>query len=79
MTNIFAQLMILPMLMGRGRRYFEWQLAGGVVALIASAAWLVAPVAIWQAFGAPWMLLWLVPTTAVVFGIGLTRGLAGGG
>ena len=31
------------------------------------AAWLAAPLALWQAFGFGWLLLWLLPTAGLIF------------
>ena len=72
-------LMMMPIAMGNGRRYHEWQMASFGIAALAAAAWLIAPWAIWRAIGANWMLLWLLPTGAMVCTLGLSRGMSGGG
>lgn len=50
-----------------------------VLALAALAVWLVAPFALWKAWGAWWMLLWLVPTTSVIFLLAANKPAAAGG
>ena len=70
---------MVPMALAGGRRYHEWQLVSHVIGAAAACVWLLAPVAIWQAFGINWTLFWLVPTGAMVCLLGLSRGMAGGG
>ena len=81
MSNLFLiRLMLLPgFLIQRGpRAYYAGTLAVKLCLLIALAAWLAAPIAIWQAIGFWWMLLWLLPTAVAVFGMALIP-LPGGG
>lgn len=81
MTHLFLiRLMILPgHLMQRGpRAYYAGTLAIKLLLLTALTAWLAAPIALWQAFGMGWVLLWLLPTAAAVFGMALIP-LPGGG
>lgn len=42
-----------------------------------ACAWLLAPFAFWIALGPGWVLLWLLPTTIVVFALAFAP--AGGG
>ncbi len=81
MSSYFLiRLVLLPgMLMQRGpRAYYGGTLGIQVVLLAAGVAWLLTPVALWEAFGHWWMLLWLVPTAAAIFALALTL-MPGGG
>lgn len=69
----------MPMMVGKGRRFFEWQAVTLFVICIAAAAWLLAPFAILKAFGELWVLPWLIPTGAAVCSMGLARANAGTG
>jgi hypothetical protein len=42
-------------------------LGAALVTLLATAAWLAAPFALWSAWGAGWFLLWLIPTTTFIY------------
>lgn len=77
--SLFVRLMAIPMLgAGRSTRLF-WAgiLATQGLMLLAAAVWLIAPIAIWHAIGAWWMLLWLVPTCVATFSMAYAR--PGGG
>jgi hypothetical protein len=77
--NWLFGMMMLPMMVGRGKRYFEWQAASLFIALLALMVWTAAPIAIWNAYGIGWTLFWLIPTGSVVCMMGYSRGMAGGG
>ncbi len=78
MSPLMSVLM-LPMVFGQGRRYHEWQLVSLALSTCMAIVWLAAPIALWQAFGAYWMLPWLIPSGALICLLGLSRGMAGGG
>lgn len=81
MSSYFLiKLMLLPgMLIQRGpRAYYAGNLAIQALLLAASVAWLLTPLALWQAFGHWWMLLWLAPTSAAIFALAMSP-LPGGG
>ncbi len=79
-SGLLIRLLLLPgMLMQRGpRAYLAGSLAASAAGLMAAAVWLMAPVAIWHTFGHWWMLLWLLPTAAVIYATALTP-MPGGG
>ncbi|HRI43125.1 MAG TPA: hypothetical protein PLL78_02805 [Fimbriimonadaceae bacterium] len=70
--SILQRLMFAPTLtLGGSPRWF-WVslLLPPLLGLTAAAVWLVAPFAIWTAFGVGWLWLWLVPTGVAVFSAG---------
>jgi hypothetical protein len=61
-------LMLPGFLMRRGpRAYYAGSLAVQVIGLATSLVWLMTPAGLGQAYGHWWMLLWLVPTAAVIY------------
>ena len=81
MSNyLLIRLVLLPgMLIQRGPGvYYGGTLGIQGLLVAAGVAWLLTPVAIWQAFGHWWMLLWLIPTAAAIFALALTP-MPGGG
>ncbi len=66
---LFSRLMFAPISWGMAspRHFWVSCLLPQAMAIPAAAAWLLAPWAIWKAFGAWWMLFWLVPTASAVF------------
>ncbi|MFN8219793.1 MAG: hypothetical protein U0S12_06630 [Fimbriimonadales bacterium] len=77
--RLWATIMSLPFLLGKGRRYFEWQAATGLLTVFVALVWLAAPFAVWKAFGMAWVLAWLLPTAITVCAFGAARSFEGGG
>ena len=67
--SLLLRVLFVPAMVGSGNPRLIWagMLLPQSLMLFAAAVWLVAPIAIWKAFGAWWMLLWLVPSGAAVF------------
>jgi hypothetical protein len=64
---MFRLTMMWTPFQGRPRTYY-WRLAAvDLIVLLAVLVWLVAPFALWKAFGHLWLLLWLVPTAVCIF------------
>lgn len=47
--------------------YYLGTLGIQVLCLAVAIIWLLAPIAIWNTFGAWWVLLWLIPTAIGIF------------
>jgi len=77
--GFFGRLFMLPFLLGGPKSFALWQAALAWFALLAAAVWLIAPFAIWQAFGIGWLALWLLPTGLAVCALGYSRKFEGGG
>lgn len=71
--SILHRLVLAPAfsLGARSPRWF-WVsfLLPPLLGISAGAVWLIAPFAIWEAFGVGWLWLWLAPTAVAVFSVG---------
>ncbi len=79
-SNFLIRMIMLPgLLIQRGpRAYYSGTLAVQAVLLAASIAWLLTPLGLWETYGHWWMLLWLMPTAAAIFALGLIPTPGGG-